>query len=75
MLTISEDKINKYKQIKCIVYSKQPLSEGCECFASSKDLKKSSYYMNTVNIYNIKHDNGKFYYTNEEKPYHYFIMP
>lgn len=67
MIEISESKLNKLKNCKYKVYSKGPLTEGCECFSSSKSFESNEpFCITAVNASNIKHDNGKFYYTTED---------
>lgn len=66
MLAISDDKLNEAKGRNWIVYTKEPLHEGCECFESSDKVDSDSYYVSDVDITNIKHIDGKFYYTKED---------
>lgn len=65
MLCVSENIINKYKYLKCKIYTKEPVADGCECFFSKKSIKRNTYFTEYVHTYNIKHENGRFYYTNE----------
>lgn len=67
MIEISESKFNEIKRQRFKVYSKGPLTEGCECFSSRKSFADDEpFCITSVNIANIKHDNGKFYYTTED---------
>lgn len=67
MLVISEDRLNRFKNTKFKVYSREPLSDGCECFSSNESFDKNeTFYITSVKASNIKNDNGKFYYTTEE---------
>ena len=67
MLIISEKKLSEYKFNKYKVYSKEPLAEGVECFSSSKSFKNDEpFYITSVNTAHIRHDNGRFYYTEED---------
>ena len=67
MLKISESKLRELKESKYKVYSKGPLVEGCECFGSSKSFKSNEpFCITSVSAANIKHSNGKFYYTTED---------
>lgn len=61
----NKNRINKCRSFKYKVYSKTPLSEGTECFSSSKNLN-GNYYITSVHSYNIKCEGNKFYYTNED---------
>ena len=66
MLVISEDRLNRFKNTKFKIYSKEPLSDGCECFSSNESFDKNEpFYITSVKASNIKNDNGKFYYTTE----------
>ena len=67
MLEISENKIQELRNVKYKVYSREPLREGCECFGSSKCFKSNEpFCITSVSAANIKHDNGRFYYTTED---------
>lgn len=67
MLVLSESKLNKLRESKYKVYSKEPLKEGVECFCSSKSFEPNEpFCITSVSAKNIKHDNGKFYYTTED---------
>ena len=67
MLIISEEKLSTLKESKYKVYSKGPLVEGSECFNSSKNFKSNEKFcITSVPIINIKHENGKFIFTNED---------
>ena len=66
MLCVSENIKNKYKYYKCKVYTKEPITEGCECFFSKDCIKYEKRFTEYINTYNIKHKNGKFYFTNED---------
>ncbi len=67
MLVLSESKLSKLKECKYKVYSKEPLQEGVECFGSSKSFKSDERFcITSVSSKNIRHKDGKFYYTNED---------
>lgn len=67
MLVISEKLTNEIKYTKYKVYSRGPVSDGCECFSSSKPFKDDeSFCITSVPMNHIKHDNGRFYYTKED---------
>ena len=66
MLILSESKLNELKSQKFRVYSASPLSEGVECFNSNESLKDSNYYISHISPQHIRHENGKFFYTNED---------
>jgi hypothetical protein len=67
MIVISEDKKNELKSTKYKVYSLSPMSEGVECFGSSKQFASTDkFYITAVNANHIKYESGKFYYTNED---------
>lgn len=67
MLIISDNKLKSYKECKYRVFSKEPLLEGSECFASDVNFgKNDTFYVTSVKAQNIRHKNGKFYYTNED---------
>lgn len=67
MLVISEAKKNELRSTKFKVYSLSPMSEGVECFGSSKDFSNTDkFYITAVNANHIKYNDGKFYYTNED---------
>lgn len=65
MLVLSESKLNHYKNYIIHVYTDRPLCNGCECFATSEPFD-DKYYKSEVSACNIKHKNGKFYYSNED---------
>ena len=65
MLILSENKLNYYKNYIVNVYTNEPLYHGCECFATSESLD-GKYYKSKVSACNIKHKDGKFYYSNED---------
>ena len=65
MLILSENKLNYYKNYIVNVYTNEPLYNGCECFATSESLD-GKYYKSKVSACNIKHNDGKFYYSNED---------
>ena len=65
MLILSENKLNYYKNYIVNVYTNEPLYNGCECFATSESLD-GKYYKSKVSACNIKHKDGKFYYSNED---------
>ena len=66
MLYINEDKLNEIKSEKYKVYSKYPLSNGIECFPSSKCFKHDEkFYITSVPISNIKCEGDKFFFTEE----------
>ena len=65
MLILSENKLNYYKNYIVNVYTKEPLYNGCECFSTSESLD-GKYYKSKVSACNIKHNDGKFYYSNED---------
>jgi hypothetical protein len=59
--------MNEIRQDKYKVYSKEPMSENVECFSSSDSFAHDEkFYITSVNANHIRHDNGKFYYTNED---------
>lgn len=67
MLVISENILDKYKNSKYVVYSKEKLSDGVECFSSKADLNESeSYFITSVGLNHIQSSNGKFYYTEDD---------
>ena len=67
MTTISESKLNKLKECKYKVYSREPLTDGVECFSSSKSFSSNeAFCISAVDAKNIRHDNGRFYYTTED---------
>lgn len=67
MIVISEDKKNELRSIKYKVYSLSPISEGVECFGSSVEFSSTDkFYITSVNANHIKHESGRFYYTNED---------
>jgi hypothetical protein len=67
MLVLSESKLNKLRESKYIVYSKEPLKEGVECFSSSESFNSNEpFCITNVHSKNIRHKDGKFYYTNED---------
>lgn len=67
MIVLSESKINELKNQKYKVYSKEPLHEGCECFCSSKSFGSSEpFCITSVYANNIKHENGRFFYTEDD---------
>lgn len=67
MLIISEAKKNELRSTKYKVYSLSPISEGVECFGSSKSFSSTDkFYITAVNANHIKHNEGRFYYTNED---------
>lgn len=59
------DEVDNYRYSKCTIFSKEPFIDGCECFNSNESLDED-YYVKTVKLCNIKHVNGKFYYTTED---------
>ena len=65
MLILSENKLNYYKNYIVNVYTNEPLYNGCECFATSESLD-GKYYKSKVSACNIKYNDGKFYYSNED---------
>ena len=67
MLVLSESKLNKLRENKYKVYSKEPLKEGIECFCNSESFKSDEpFCITSVSSKNIRHKDGKFYYTNED---------
>jgi hypothetical protein len=67
MLVLSESKLNEYKDVKYKVYSKGPLTEGSECFSSSKSFNENEpFCITSVSSKNIRSDKDKFYYTTED---------
>ena len=67
MLLISEDNKSILKSIKYKVYSKEPITEGVECFSSSKEFgSECKFYITSVELRNIKNVNGRFFFTNED---------
>lgn len=67
MIVISEDKKNELRSTKYKVYSLSPVSEGVECFSSSREFSSSDkFYITSVNANHIKYESGRFYYTNED---------
>lgn len=67
MIVISEDKKNELRSTKYKVYSLSPVSEGVECFDSSTQFSNTDkFYITAVNANHIKHESGRFYYTNED---------
>ena len=65
MLILSENKLNYYKNYIVNVYTNEPLYNGCECFATSESLD-GKYYKSKVSACNIKYNDGRFYYSNED---------
>lgn len=67
MLVLSENKLNELKNNKYVVYSKCPLDEGIECLCSNDSFNSNdTFYVKNVKANHIKHDNGKFYYTEDD---------
>ncbi len=67
MIDVYENKLHELCNSKYKVYSKEPLVEGCECFYSSDTFSADEgFCVTSVNATNIKHSNGKFFYTEED---------
>lgn len=67
MLITTESQIKKYSEELYRVYSREPLSDGVECYSSSRGLSESDkVYVSSVKACHIKHSNGKFTFTNED---------
>ena len=67
MLVISECKLEEIKNTKYKVYSKEILSEGVECLCDISTFSNNErFYITSVSAKNIKHKDGKFYYTTED---------
>ena len=66
MIIISEEFKSSVKYIRYKVYSKHELSDGEECFNSNESFDTDLFYITNVPVSNIKHINGKFFYTKED---------
>ena len=67
MLHITEELEKDIRDYKYKVYSKEPLSEGVECFSSSESFSRDEpFCITSVSAKNIKSEGNKFYYTNED---------
>ena len=67
MIILSNDKIDFIKNRKYRVYSTTPLFNNCECFNSKQSIKEcNSFYVTSVPLKNIKHVDGKWFYTTED---------
>lgn len=68
MLVLSDNNLlNRIKNYVYKVYLTQPLAEGVECYNSDHSFTQSdTFYISRVSIKNIKHADGKFYYTKED---------